>query len=82
MSYFRLTGNNKYPDDKEYKTSSQPAVAYAAVVDTLQKGMAIELQPIGRSHQSGADGNLYQDLETLTTALRIVSSITVSVNPE
>lgn len=74
--------NNKYPDDKEYKTSSQPAVVYAAVIDTSQKGIAIELQPIGRSHHSGADGNLYQDLKTLTTALRIVSSITVSVDPE
>ncbi len=74
--------NNKYPDDKEYKTSSQPAVVYAAIIDTLQKGVTVKLEPIGRSHQSGNDGNLYQDLETLTTALRIVSSVTATVNPE
>ncbi len=74
--------NDKYPDDKEYKTSSQPAVVYAAIIDTLQKGVTVKLEPIGRSHQSGNDGNLYHDLETLTTALKIVSSITATVNPE
>ncbi|MHC1774987.1 MAG: hypothetical protein AB9834_06180 [Lentimicrobium sp.] len=74
--------NTMYPDDKEYKTSSQPAVVYAAEIDPANEGVAVKLIPIGRSHQSGADGNLYNDLETLTTALKIASEITVTVEPK
>ncbi len=74
--------NTMYPDDNEYKTSSQPAVVYAAEVDPTNEGVAVKLIPIGRSHQSGADGNLYNDLETLTTALKIASEITVTVEPK
>jgi hypothetical protein len=37
------------------------------------------MQPIGRSHHAGADGKLYNDLETLTTALKIVESVKVVV---
>ncbi|NTW24889.1 MAG: hypothetical protein HGA37_09330 [Lentimicrobium sp.] len=74
--------NTLYPDDPEYKTSSQPAVVYAAVIDPSVKGVAVRLEPVGRSHQSGENGNLYTDLETLTTALRIASEITVTVNAE
>lgn len=72
--------NNKYPDDKEYKTSSQPAVVYAAVIDPQVKGEKTVLQVIGRSHHAGADGKLYNDLETLTTALQIISSVSVSLD--
>ena len=71
--------NNKFPDDKEYKTSSQPAVVYAAEIDPQRKGEKAALQVIGRSHHSGSDGKLYNDLETLTTALQIISSLTVTV---
>jgi len=74
--------NTKYPDDEEYKTSSQPAVVYAAEIDPHQMNARYKLTPIGRSHYSGADGNLYHDLETLTTALRIASEITVTVLPQ
>lgn len=74
--------NTLYPDDAEYKTSSQPAVVYAAVIDPSAKGVTVRLEPVGRSHHSGQNGNLYTDLETLTTALRIASDITVTVNAE
>jgi hypothetical protein len=74
--------NTMYPDDKEYKTSSQPAVVYAAEIDPTNEGVPVKLMPIGRSHHSGADGNLYNDLETLTTALKIASEITVTVAPK
>lgn len=70
--------NDLYPDDPEYKTSSQPAVVYAAEIDPSIEGNAVTLLPIGRSHHSGADGRLYHDLETLTTALKIFSEIKVT----
>ena len=72
--------NNKYPDDKEYKTSSQPALVYSADFDTSQAGREIELKPVGRSHYAGSDGQLYTDLNTLTTALKIAKKITLTFN--
>jgi len=73
--------NNRFPDDPEYKTSSQPAVVYKASIDTNHPGVEIALKPIGRSHHSGKDGILYTDLNTLTTALNIVKSCTVTLRP-
>lgn len=70
--------NDKYPGDKEYKTSSQPAVVYQALIDTREGNRKVELKPIGRSHHSGKDGKLYTDLETLTTALEIVKKAVVN----
>lgn len=71
--------NNKFPDDKEYKTSSQPALIYAADFDTRKTENEIVMKPVGRSHHAGADGNLYTDLQTLTTALKIAKKITFTV---
>jgi len=70
--------NDRFPDDKEYMTSSQPALVYSTMIDTRQP-LAYALKPVGYSHYSGADGSLNPDLSTLTTALRIAKSITVIV---
>lgn len=70
--------NNKFPDDKDYKTSSQPALVYSATMDLTKGIREAEMQVIGRSHYSGKDGNLYTDLATLTTALQIAKSIKVT----
>ncbi len=37
------------------------------------------MEIIGRSHHSGADGDLYTDLETLSTALHIAEEIHVRI---
>lgn len=71
--------NNKYPDDKEYKTSSQPAVVYEANINTSEPGKEVIFKPIGHSHYAGRDGKLYPELNTLTTALNIVKRCTVMV---
>jgi hypothetical protein len=72
--------NDKYPEDKEYKTSSQPALVYSADIDTTTGTTEIELKPIGHSQYAGADGSLNTDLSTLTTALKIAKKITVKIN--
>jgi hypothetical protein len=69
--------NNKFPDDEEYKTSCQPALVYSANIDLKNPKEAYEMKAVGRSHHSGANGNLYTDLETLTTALHIAEKIEV-----
>jgi len=72
--------NDLYPDDKEYKTSSQPALVYSVDIDANNVNKEYEMKPIGHSHYSGADGNLNPDLSTFTTALKIAKKITVKIS--
>ncbi len=69
--------NNRFPDDKEYKTSSQPALIYSADIDA-NKSDEVEMKPIGHSHYAGKDGSITTDLSTITTALKIAKKITVT----
>ena len=71
--------NNKYPDDEYYKMSCQPALIYEAVIDTRRSQQVFPMKAIGHSHYSGQTGDLYPDLSTLTTALKIADSINVIV---
>lgn len=71
--------NNKFPDDADYKTSSQPALVYEALVDTSSGSEVFEMKPIGHSHYSGKDGSLTKDLTTLTTALEITKKAVVRI---
>lgn len=71
--------NNKFPDDEDYKTSSQPALVYKADIDLESAKESYNLQLIGHSHYSGKDGNLYNDLNTITTAKEIVEKISVKI---
>lgn len=67
--------NDKFPGDKQYMSSSQPALVYEAVVDIDSSMNEFELQPIGHSHWAGRNGKLYEDLSTITTALEITKSV-------
>jgi hypothetical protein len=71
--------NNKFPDDQQYKTSSQPSLVYAARIDLTSGDQQVVMQPIGHGHYSGKDGELYTDLSTMTTAMDIVKSATVTI---
>lgn len=69
--------NDKFPGDEHYSLSCQPAVVYEALLDPAMKGVDIVMKPIGHSHPSGATGELFPDITTLTTALTIADSIVV-----
>lgn len=71
--------NDRFPDDKEYRTSSQPALIYAVDIDTNGTTIDYVMQPIGHSHYAGADGSLTTDLSTISTALKIAKKITVAI---
>jgi hypothetical protein len=71
--------NDKFPDNENYKMSCQPALVYQAVIDTNEPKDSYEMNPIGHSHYSGETGELFTDLSTLTTALKIVDSVTVTI---
>lgn len=70
--------NSKFPGDMDYFSSAQPAVVYEAVIDMDKPGV-YEFKAVGRSHHSGKTGELFTDLQTLTTALEIAQSISVMV---
>ena len=70
--------NDRFPGNKEYMTSSQPALVYSVLIDTRQK-QGYPMKPVGHSSYDGSNGNLTTDLSTLTTALRIAKSLTVVV---
>lgn len=69
--------NTMFPEDVNYKTSSQPAIVYEAVIDINSAQREYVMVPVGHSHFSGQDGSLNPDLSTLTTAQQIAKSIRV-----
>lgn len=71
--------NDKFPNNAEYKTSSQPALIYAADIDTDKPKAEYMLLPIGHSHYAGQDGSINTNLTTITTALKIANKISVKV---
>jgi len=72
--------NDKFPGDRFYMYSCQPAVVYEALVDLNSLQKEYRMKPVGHSHPSGTTGELFPDLSTLTTALQIADSIIVRVS--
>lgn len=70
--------NDRFPGNKEYMTSSQPALVYSTLIDANMK-QAYVLKPVGHSSYDGSDGSLTKDLSSLTTVLKIAKSIVVEV---
>ena len=71
--------NDRFPGDNYYIYSAQPALVYESLVDLKNGSENYLMKPVGHSHHSGATGELFPDLSTLTTALQIADSIVVSV---
>ncbi len=71
--------NNKFPDNEEYKTSCQPALVYSIEVDFANPKEEYLLELVGRSHHSGANGELYGDFETMSTALHIIDKLSMRI---
>lgn len=71
--------NNKFPEDSEYLVSAQPAIVYRAKVNLSHTGQQNNMELIGHSHFAGKDGSLTKDISTLSSALRLVNQVIVSV---
>jgi hypothetical protein len=72
--------NSRFPGEFNYSVSCQPALIYAVTVDRSKVGTEFFLNPIGHSHYSGLDGELYTDLTTITTAKDIVQKVSVKLS--
>lgn len=66
-----------YPGEFDYSYSAQPALLYAAEIDSRNLQKEYMLQVIGHSHYSGKDGKVYTDVSTITNALSIVDEVKV-----
>jgi len=76
--------SDRFPDDKIYSGngySAQPSIIYEAIVDMEKSGSVYNMELVGRGHHSGKTGDIYPDLENLTTALQLVDKLRVEVNP-
>lgn len=71
--------NDKFPGDLNYFTSLQPSLIYAGTIDPSNRDEAVFLNPIGHGHPSGATGQLFTDLTTLTTAKEIIHSVKILI---
>lgn len=69
--------NNKFEGDINYFGSLQPALVYAVTVNPEEEETEYFLNPIGHSHPTGANGVLFTDISTLTTAKEIAEKIIV-----
>lgn len=82
--------NAAYPEDaKEGEPgysggsggSGQPSIVYRCLVDLDGGPGGYTLTPIGHGSADGSDGLVDPDLSTLTSALRIVRSVTAELKP-
>ncbi|MBQ2322674.1 MAG: hypothetical protein II375_09010 [Bacteroidales bacterium] len=70
-------GDSNYSGGKE--GSGQPAVIYRAEVDLSGNQTTFEALLTGHSSPDGSDGEIYTDLSGLTSALKIVERITITI---
>jgi len=70
--------NNKFPNDMEYYSSAQPALVYRATINPAESSANFQMLPVGHSHWSGKTGELFTDLSTITTALKIINRATIT----
>jgi hypothetical protein len=71
--------NGSHPGDFDYAVSCQPALVYSVIIDRNQPGKDFYLNPIGHSHYSGLNGELFTDISTLSTAKEIVNKVCVKI---
>lgn len=72
--------NARFEGDPNYSSSAQPSLVYAVSIDLSDDFTVYHLNPIGHGHYAGADGKLYSNISTLTTALNIFDSITLHLS--
>jgi hypothetical protein len=64
---------------KFFTGDAQPSVVYESLVDQDNLSGSYLMKAIGHSHPTGATGELFTDLSTLTTALQIADSVVVRI---
>lgn len=75
--------SDRFPNDPIYSGNgygAQPSLIYEAIISLNDNQKLYSMELIGRGHHSGQDGEIYRDLENITTAKQIVDRIVVEVS--
>lgn len=76
---------NKSFDDNQHHHHSwyrgQPSVVWKGDLLIGNQVSTSEARIIGHGHEAGADGKIFPDLSSLTTALKLIQSVGVSYSP-
>ncbi|KZN56168.1 hypothetical protein [Pseudoalteromonas luteoviolacea] len=85
FDYNTYYSSDRFLDDPIYSGdgySAQPSVIYEAIIDFdnhANETLAV-MSLVGHGHHSGRNGDIYEDVSNLTTALELVERVIVSVN--
>ena len=74
---------DKFPDDPVYSGSGnpgQPSIIYSATINLNADDNVFVMKPIGHGHPSGANGDLYTEMEGIDSALSIIQRMLVEIN--
>jgi len=71
-----------FPDDEIFHNGTgqlgQPSLIFETEIDMNDGKNYYLMELLGHGHRSGSNGEIYKELESLTTALNIVKRIVVS----
>ena len=69
--------DKKLPKDNPYfnKLSGQPSLVYQARIRLKEKSYEFDLELVGHGHPAGEDGKVYDNMEGIDSALKLVDSI-------
>jgi hypothetical protein len=74
---------NAKPEDSNYsggeEGSGQPALVYSSLIDLSSGQIEYQLELIGHSSPDGTDGNIYQDLSGITSAIKIIDTTIIKI---
>lgn len=76
--------NKSRDDNKQHNHSwyrGQPSVVWKGDLMIGDQVSTSEARIVGHGHEAGADGNIFPDLSSLTTALELIKSVGVSYTP-
>lgn len=82
FDYNQAYHKNAFPNDAIYSgsgNSAQPSLIYATTVNLLEQQPYYFMSLKGRGHHSGIDGDIYTDVDGITTAKEMVSRVIVEV---
>lgn len=82
FDYNEVYHRGAFPNDSIYSgtgNTAQPSLIYAAQVDFSHDEPYYFMRLVGRGHHSGKNGELYTDLEGITTAKQMVARAIVEV---
>ncbi|MCK4258917.1 MAG: hypothetical protein KAX49_08065 [Halanaerobiales bacterium] len=69
--------DNYAKDDIEGDVSGEPSILWEVEIEFGDEESKVLMQPVGHGHRTGENGEIYRELDSLSTAISIIESIEV-----